>query len=67
MKRQRYEIKVYFCQKINKIVMVDIKITPIEESRISQVDFTSLVFGKEFSDYMFVCAYREGALAATRD
>ena len=40
--------------------MVDIKITPIEESRISQVDFTSLVFGKEFSDYMFVCAYTEG-------
>ncbi|CAM1357275.1 branched-chain amino acid aminotransferase [Tenacibaculum halocynthiae] len=39
---------------------MDIKIQPIKESKISQVDFNDLKFGSVFSDHMFVCDYVDG-------
>jgi branched-chain amino acid aminotransferase len=37
--------------------MIDIKINKVEKSRIGSVDFKNLVFGKEFSDHMFIAEY----------
>ncbi|MFI5204780.1 MAG: branched-chain amino acid aminotransferase [Flavobacteriales bacterium] len=37
-----------------------IKTTPIKKSRISEVDFSNLPFGREFSDHMFVADYKDG-------
>lgn len=37
-----------------------IKVTKVERSRISSVDFTQLPFGKHFTDHMLVAHYREG-------
>lgn len=39
----------------------DLHIERVKESRISQVDFSNLQFGKNFSDHMFVCHYTNGA------
>ena len=38
----------------------NIKITKVENSRISEVDFENLPFGKHFSDHMFVMDYDDG-------
>jgi branched-chain amino acid aminotransferase len=38
----------------------DIKVEKIAQSRISQVDFDNIKFGKEFSDHMFVMDYIDG-------
>lgn len=38
-----------------------VKVSKVEESKISQVDFNNLVFGKTFTDHMFVCDYKDGA------
>ncbi len=37
--------------------MVEIRITRNPSSRIGEVDFNNIVFGKEFSDHMFICDY----------
>src|SRR5690606_8581277 len=37
-----------------------IKIQKTAHSRINQIDFDKLVFGKAFSDHMFVVDYTEG-------
>ena len=37
------------------------KITRINKSKIDQVDFNNLSFGKNFSDHMFVCHYKNNA------
>jgi len=37
--------------------MIDIKISKVEYSRYGEVDFSNLVFGKEFSDHMFIADY----------
>jgi branched-chain amino acid aminotransferase len=37
-----------------------ISIEPVKHSRISQVDFTDLPFGKIYTDHMFMADYREG-------
>ena len=39
---------------------LDIKITKTTASRLSQVDFSDLPFGKIFSDHMFVADYEDG-------
>lgn len=39
---------------------LDIKITKTTTSRLSQVDFSDLPFGKIFSDHMFVADYEDG-------
>ncbi|MBQ4803727.1 branched-chain amino acid aminotransferase [Aquimarina sp. MMG015] len=38
----------------------EIEITKINESKISQVDFENLAFGKVFTDHMFICDYVNG-------
>lgn len=40
--------------------MANISISRISQSRISEVDFDHLGFGKVFSDHMFVSDYRDG-------
>lgn len=37
-----------------------VKISQVKESRISEVDFANIPFGRVFSDHMFVCDYRDG-------
>lgn len=41
--------------------MTNISITPVTKSRITEVDFDNLGFGKIFSDHMFVADYYDGA------
>ncbi len=38
--------------------MTNISITPVTKSRITEVDFDNLGFGKIFSDHMFVAGFR---------
>lgn len=38
----------------------DIKITKVKESRLSQLDFDNIPFGRVFSDHMFVSDYKNG-------
>tara|TARA_R110002073_G_scaffold313380_3_gene485314 strand:- start:23547 stop:24602 length:1056 start_codon:yes stop_codon:yes gene_type:complete len=40
---------------------IDIKIQPIETSKIDAVDFNNLSFGSVFSDHMFECDYINGS------
>lgn len=40
--------------------MPDIIIQPTNNSRIRDVDFSNIVFGKEFADHMFIVDYEEG-------
>lgn len=37
--------------------MIDIQINKVSQSRIKEVDFDNLVFGREFSDHMFIAEY----------
>ncbi|MEH0154550.1 branched-chain amino acid aminotransferase [Limibacter armeniacum] len=39
---------------------VDIKITQTEQSRLPQIDFNDIPFGKHYSDHMFVADYKDG-------
>lgn len=39
---------------------MDIKIQPIETSKINSVDFNNLAFGHVFTDHMFICSYTNG-------
>lgn len=39
----------------------DIKVTKAATSKINQVDFDNLPFGKIFTDHMFICDYKNGA------
>lgn len=41
--------------------MTNISITTVINSRIAEVDFDNLGFGKSFSDHMFVSDYKDGA------
>ncbi|WP_298313508.1 branched-chain amino acid aminotransferase [uncultured Aquimarina sp.] len=38
----------------------EIEITKVHESKIGQVDFENLAFGKVFTDHMFICDYVNG-------
>ena len=38
-----------------------ITVNKVTESRINEVDFNNLVFGEEFSDYMFECDFKDGS------
>ncbi|NER15449.1 branched-chain amino acid aminotransferase [Leptobacterium flavescens] len=40
--------------------VLNIEVEQIKASKIDQVDFDNLDFGKVFTDYMFVCDYSEG-------
>lgn len=39
----------------------NISVEKTKQSRLSEVDFSNIVFGKEFSDHMFVMDYENGA------
>lgn len=39
---------------------LDIKITKIEQTRLSVTDFSELPFGKVFTDHMFLCDFENG-------
>ena len=39
---------------------LDIQITEIDNSKLSEIDFDNLAFGKTFSDHMFVADYKDG-------
>ena len=41
-------------------VMLDFDISPVGTSRLGEVDFDNLAFGKVFSDHMFVMDYADG-------
>ncbi|PHR71578.1 MAG: branched chain amino acid aminotransferase [Lutibacter sp.] len=38
----------------------NIVIKKVSKSRISEIDFSNLAFGQQFSDHMFVCDYKDG-------
>ena len=38
----------------------NIEIQPVKNSKISDIDFTNLPFGKKFSDHIFQCEYVDG-------
>ena len=38
----------------------NISIKKVSKSRISEIDFSNLAFGQQFSDHMFVCDYKDG-------
>jgi branched-chain amino acid aminotransferase len=38
----------------------NIKITPIEKSKIDTVDINNIIMGFSFSDHMFICDYHDG-------
>lgn len=38
----------------------NLTIEKVKESRINQIDFSNLVFGRNFSDHMFFCHYKDG-------
>lgn len=42
-------------------VRTSMKITPVEVSRISEVDFDNIPFGRVFSDHMLLANYADGA------
>ena len=51
-----------FAKNLDSIKMaVDIKIQPVETSKISSVDFNNLPFGQVFSDHIFQCDYINGS------
>lgn len=41
-------------------VLSKIKVEKVIQSRIPEVDFDNIIFGKEFSDHMFVAEYKNG-------
>lgn len=41
--------------------ITNIRITNVETSKIDQVDFDNLIFGKVFTDHMFVCEFENGS------
>ena len=48
-------------QKYNMEVKTSsLKITKIQESKIGQVDFDNLPFGKVFTDHMMYCDFKDG-------
>ncbi len=40
---------------------IDIKVSNIEKSRINELDFDNIPFGRVFSDHMFVASFEDGA------
>lgn len=41
-------------------LLPDIEIETVKESKLSDIDFNDLPFGKTFSDHMFICEYYDG-------
>lgn len=48
------------------VVDTKIEINKVEQSRVSEVDFDNLPFGRTFSDHMFVVDYEDGSWGTPR-
>jgi branched-chain amino acid aminotransferase len=46
---------------MKQTTMTSIAVEEVQQSRIKEVDFDNLSFGKIFTDHMFVCDYKDGA------
>jgi branched-chain amino acid aminotransferase len=46
--------------------LLNISFEPVAQSRIHEVDFDNLVFGRSFADHMFVADYKDGEWTDTR-
>ncbi len=53
---------LYICTLFTKNLMMvkDIQITPAKTSKIHDVDFNNLQFGRVFTDHMFECDFKDG-------
>ncbi len=40
---------------------MEIRVQKVAQSRIGEIDFDNIPFGRKFSDHMFVCDYEDGA------
>jgi len=47
-------------QALNNTNLYDIQIERIAQSRVAEIDFNNIQFGKYFTDHMFCCEYEEG-------
>ncbi|MGB1308924.1 MAG: branched-chain amino acid aminotransferase [Oceanihabitans sp.] len=45
---------------MSRVIASDLDIVQVENTRISDVDFANLAFGREFTDHMFTCDYLDG-------
>jgi branched-chain amino acid aminotransferase len=45
---------------IQKVMKHNIKITPVQQSKIGELDFNNIPLGKIFTDHMFICDYENG-------
>ena len=54
------EPKAKYLSKINKNMSFEISVKRISQSRLPDVDFNNLPFGRTFSDHMFVADYYDG-------
>ena len=46
--------------------MINIDITRTNESKLPQMDFNNILFGRQFSDHMFIADYRDGVWTDAR-
>jgi branched-chain amino acid aminotransferase len=42
------------------VAIGNIVVKKVSKSKISEIDFSNLAFGQQFSDHMFVCDYKDG-------
>lgn len=45
---------------------LDIKVNKVKNSRLQEVDFNNIIFGRIYSDHMFNCDYRDGQWSGFR-
>ncbi|MDX1278154.1 branched-chain amino acid aminotransferase [Oceanihabitans sediminis] len=45
---------------MNNAIINNMEITTVNESKINSVDFESIAFGREFTDHMFSCDFKDG-------
>ncbi len=64
--REPQILRVILKQKGMIAETIDISVERVANSRISEVDFDNLPFGRVFSDHMFVMEYRDGKWGKAR-
>jgi len=52
--------------KLNFMMQADIRVEKAQQTKIGKVDFDNIVFGKEFTDHMYICDYKDGAWGNAR-
>lgn len=48
------------------MMQADIRVEKAQGTKIDQVDFDNIIFGRQFTDHMFVCDYKDGAWGNAR-